>query len=242
MSTYAVLAVLFLSAMPRAAETEGEPKEKSKASGGSMDFNLYPHVEVETDNVFTINAFAKLPNRFSYFSLTNFGNQADRDELSDTVSFYTEQNLRWALPANIPFDLTLQWNPRSGDNNDRLRLGTRWKAPVTPGIKNFFEAIDMTYTLNFHVVQLDHMDDYLWQMEHVYRINILPDILNDRLYIGGFADHSFGGPGDPEVVNENQLGVRLYDWWYAVAEYRYNGYRKGDESSLGLGFEYVIKF
>ena len=71
---------------------------------------------------------------------------------------------------------------------------------------------------------------------------VLPDILNDRLYIGGFADHSFGGPGDPEVVNENQLGVRLYDWWYAVAEYRYNGYRKGDESSLGLGFEYVIKF
>lgn len=233
------LAVLLLS--PMLSATQAKAKEMSKASGGFIDFNLYPYSKIENDSVFTINAFAKLPNRFSYFSLTNFYNQSDREELTDTENFYTEQNLRWALPRNIPFDLTVQWNLRSGKDNDRLRLGARWKMHQTPFFNKLLKAINMTYTINFHF-QFDHTDDTIWQMEHVYRINVLPDLLDNRVYIGGFGDHTFGGPDDPALVTENQLGVRLVDNLHAVAEYRRNEYRKGKENGLGIGLEYIVKF
>lgn len=240
--TFLSAAVLFLSTISGTGQAEEKLRERSKSSGGFIDFNVYPYSTVDNGNVFTINAFAKLSDGFSYFSLTNFGNSPGRDELADIGSFYTEQNLRRALPGNIPFDLTLQWNLRSGKDNDRLRLGIRWKANETPGIKALTEAAHLAYTINFHLLQFDHTDGYIWQMEHVYRIEILPTMLDHRLFIGGFADHTFGGPNDPEVVTEHQVGIRFYDWWHAAVEYRYNGYRTGAESSLGFGLEYVIQF
>ncbi len=62
--------------------TAQQVKAAAESAGGFLDFNFYPYVKVEGDNVFTMNVFAKLPGRFSYFSLSNFGNQIDRKEFS----------------------------------------------------------------------------------------------------------------------------------------------------------------
>lgn len=206
---------------------------------GFIDFNAYPSVEVPGDNVFTINIFALLPNRFSYFSLTNFSGQPSRNELSDAVNFYTEQNLRYALPDHIPFDLTVQWNMRSSTDNDRLRLGTRWKAHKTSLLMPFMTQINLTYTVNYHY-QIDHSTQSSWQLEHVYRIKVMPGAFQGRVYLAGFGDQTFQN-GNVTWVTEHQLGIRLVENLYAIAEYRLNEYRTGTENSSGLGFEYVTR-
>lgn len=67
----------------------------TNTSTGFIDINAYGYLsDVDADSVFTINTAASLPNRFSYFSLTNLINQPGTGELADTTAFYTEQNIR----------------------------------------------------------------------------------------------------------------------------------------------------
>ncbi len=199
---------------------------------------------VDSDSVFTLNAASKLPYGFSYASLLNLGNQAGKKPFQDTDSYYTEQNLRWSLPAKLPLDLTLQYNMRAGKDNDRLRFGFRVRFEAVPYIERVFKAINLSYSITFHLLQIDHEKGFVWQMEHIGRIDT--PYLDRRLYVAGFADHTFnqglaGIPNNPLIL-EVQGGLRLIEEFYAIAEYRVNQYRVGHESNLGLGAEYVIKW
>lgn len=222
------------------------PPPAGNSSGGFLDFNFYPYLsDVKTDSVFTLNAFAKLKHGFSYFSLTNIANQADENPFHDTNGYYTEQNLRWTPEqVKVPVDLTIQYNMRGGPDNDRLRFGFRWRLEGTPVIDAAFKAIHLSYSINFHLLQLDHEDGFVWQMEHVGRIDT--PYLDRRLYLAGFADHTFNQdfpdvPRNPAVI-EIQAGVRLVEEFYAIAEYRINQYRVGDVTNLGAGVQYVAKW
>jgi hypothetical protein len=213
-------------------------------NSGFLDFNLYPYTHENADNAFTINAFSTLPNGFEYFSLTNFGGDSTQSELEEFDNFLTEQNLRWKIPGELPFQVTLQALIRSGQDNDALRLGLRWALHQTPWFEEMLSALEIKYWINIHGAQFDHASGYQWQIEHAYRWDILPEQLDKRVYIGGFADHNIDHSDGTRTtwVEETQLGVRLVGDFYAVAEQRYNGFRQGNESSLGLGFEYVIGF
>lgn len=222
------------------------PSEPAKPSKGFLDFNTYPYMsDVDSDSVFTLNALAKLPHGFSYFSLLNVMNQSGHEPLSDTSGYYTEQNLRFSPYAPVPLDLTVQYNLRSGDDNDRLRFGFLWKLHQTPIIARVFEAISLSYMINFHVLQVDHEDAYVWQMEHIAQLTT--PYLDRRLYIAGFADHTFNGahpagaPASP-LVMEIQAGLRLIDELHVVAEYRVNEYRVDSPTNLALGGQYVARF
>lgn len=221
------------------------PAPKGNSQGGFLDFNFYPYQsKVDTDSVFTLNAFAKLPYGFSYASLLNIANQADKNPFDDTNGYYTEQNLRWALPAELPFDLTAQYNMRAGLDNDRMRFGARVRFDAVPVIKNAFKTISLVYSITFHMLQLDHEPGFVWQMEHIFRLDT--PYLDRRLYLAGFVDHTFNQdvpnvPRNPAIV-EVQAGVRLIEEFHAIAEYRINQYRVDHESNLGLGAEYVIKW
>ncbi len=219
---------------------------ESNSRGGFIDFNFYPYLsDVDSDNSITINAASSFENRFSYFSLTNFGNQADANALGDQNTFYTEQNVRWQINENSPFDLTLQMNFRSGDNNDRHRLGVRWRLNNTQSLKAFFESIHLTWAVNFHLVQFDDVPANVWQMEHAFKMTF-PSI-NNKLYLAGFIDHTFnedlatGMPSSP-VVGEVQLGYRMVENLHLVAEYRVNQYRRSDVNNLAIGIEYIMKW
>ncbi|HEY8944181.1 MAG TPA: hypothetical protein VIM73_07960 [Polyangiaceae bacterium] len=221
------------------------PKSNTNSLGGFLDFNAYPYLsEVKSDSVFTLNAAAKLPYGFSYFSLTNIMNQDGASPFQDTNGFYTEQNLRWSFPAPVPLDLTFQYNMRGGLDNDRWRFGFRWRADATPGLDAVMKAIAFSYSINFHVLQIDDDDGYVWQMEHVARLDT--PYLDRRVYVAGFMDHTFnqGYDGIPEnpIVLEVQGGLRAIDELYAIAEYRVNQYRVANESNLALGAEYVVKW
>lgn len=213
---------------------------------GFIDFNLYPYLNsVDSDSSATVNIAASLAHRFSYFSLTNFANQAGKSELEEFESFYTEQNIRWQISDKSPLDLTLQFNLRSGQDNDRQRLGFRWRLNDTQAFKATFDKIYLSYSINFHVLQLDNDDGHAWQMEHVYRLSF-PQ-LNERLYLSGFIDHTLNQkssanvPSDP-IVMETQLGFRIVENLFAVTEYRSNQYREEDVNNLAVGFEYKIKW
>lgn len=232
---------LMPSPKPPAAGSS-EVKPASIPSKGFLDFNTY--YDVEKYSVVTINAQAVLPNDLSYFSLTNYSNGFGAGDETEFDDFYTEQNLTWSPAATGPVGWNIQWNLRSGVNNDRLRLAPQWRLQDTPVIGPLLKQLRARYFINFHAVQWDDEThgDYVWQMEHVYRIDVLPELLDDRVYLAGFMDHTFGGPGNPAVVTEHQLGVRIIDRWYAIAEFRRNEYRKGREDSLGLGAEYIIRY
>lgn len=214
----------------------------SETQHGFLDFNAYPYLsDVDNDSVFTLNIGADLGNRFSYFSLLNTYNQQNDNELGDTTTFYTEQNLRWKISADSPLDLTFQSNLRSGENNDRHRLGFRWRLSDTEFFKDAFDAIHLTYAINFHLVQFDHDPNHVWQMEHSFFLRA-PE-LSDRLYLAGFIDHTFNEtlpeniPDNP-VVMEAQLGYRLTGGLFAVAEWRLNQYRRTDVNNLAIGLQY----
>ncbi len=213
---------------------------------GFLDANLYPYLsDTDSDNYLTINAAANFGNGVSYFSLSNFGNNKSTNGQPDRNTFYTEQNIRWRIDRRLPLDLTVQLNFRSGASNDRHRLGIRWRLSDTKSLAGFFKAINMTYAINWHAVQFDHEEGYVWQLEHAFKFNF--PSLSNRLYLAGFVDHTFnqklpdGFPKRP-VVGEAQLGYRLFDKIYAIAEYRINEYRRSDVDNLALGIQYKINW
>jgi hypothetical protein len=215
-----------------------EPAKRS----AFLDFNYYPYMSAtENDNFLTINAGAKLGNGLSYFSLNNFGEVKGTNGLPDKSTFYSEQNLRWAFSKSLPLDLTAQLNFRNGENNDRHRLGIRWRLNDTKQLSQFFKSLNLVYALNFHLLQIDHEDPYVWQIEHAFMMKF--PALGDRLYLAGFIDHTFnqnlpdGFPARP-VVAEAQAGFRIADQFHVVAEYRINEYRRSDVDNLAIGLQY----
>lgn len=221
-------------------------QEVKNSRSGFLDFNFYPYLsDVDNDSVVTVNAAAALPHRLSYFSLTNFSNQSARSALEDTTNFYTEQNLRWKISDTSSIDLTVQYNLRSGIDNDRLRLGFRWRLNEQPAFSTLFHRLALQWSINFHLLQFDHDDARVWQMEHVFMLRF-PSV-SERLYLSGFIDHTFNEdlpsdfPSSP-VVGEAQLGYNLADNLYAVVEYRVNEYRRSDVNNLAAGIEYKIKW
>ena len=215
-------------------------------TGGFIDLNVYPYLsDVSNDSTVTVNIGAKLANRFSYFSLTNFSNKEFENELSGFDNVYTEQNLRWQVTEQSPLDLTVQLNFRSGANNDRHRLGVRWRLNDTSALKSFFESINLQWSMNLHALQKDDVPADVWQMEHAFRMTF--PYISDRLYLAGFVDHTFNEdlpnniPNNP-MVAEAQLGYRMVDNLYLISEYRVNQYRRSDVNNVALGFEYIVKW
>ncbi len=213
---------------------------------GFLDFNLYPYLDdVESDSVFTLNIGARLSERWSYFGFINFYNQPATAELSETNSYYTEQNLRRQLVAVPSLDLSVQHNMRTGEDNDRLRFGLRWRLNDSSWFRQLFVQLNLTYSLTLHALQIDDRDESVWQLEHSWRWS--SPAVSERLYLAGFIDHTFnedlpeGFPANP-MVAELQLGWRLWQQWYAVAEYRLNQYRRQDVNNLALGVEYRVPF
>lgn len=216
------------------------------SSGGFIDVNVYPYLsDVDFDNTITFNIGAKLKNRFSYFGLTNFGNEKGETALGDLNTFYTEQNVRWQVSEGSPIDLTLQMNFRSGDDNDRHRLGFRWRINDTQLFNTVFKAINLSWSINFHVKQFDSKAANVWQMEHVFRMTF--PTIDKRLYLAGFIDHTFNEslannvPKNP-MVGEVQLGYRVVENLFLIIEYRVNEYRRSDVNNLAVGLEYLIKW
>jgi hypothetical protein len=216
------------------------------ATSGFVDLNYYPILlDVDQDTFLTVNALVHFPARLQYFSFTNIAGNDSRNPFSSNNQYYTEQNLRWQIKPESPLDLTIQWNLRSGSKNDRLRLGFRWRLDDTPAFQDFFEAIHLAYSINFHALQFDHEDPSVWQMEHVFRMTF--PYWTDRLYLAGFIDHTINGetpdraPSAP-IVLEAQAGYRLCSQLYAVAEYRINQYRRGDIDNLAIGLQYRLSW
>ena len=215
----------------------GQDIEKHHTTG-FIDFNMY--YDTRDFNVMTINILAKLPNRFQYFSLTNY---LSDNESVDLANFYSEQNLRWQIKKMGTLDLTLQYVMRQGSANDDLRFGVRWRLSDTRKLAGIFKTLNMSYSLNPMFFQFRNKahTKYMTQIEHVYRIKLY----KDRVYIGGFADQNFvysNGKVAFKWVSEHQLGTRIIDQLYAVVEFRINDFLPSDNTGLGIGLEYVIRF
>lgn len=216
------------------------------ADKGFLDFNVYPYLsEVDSDSVFTLNIANRINTRWSYFSLLNLSGDGSRGPLENTQTYYTEQNIRYSFGQNSPLDATVQWNLRSGEDSDRLRLGLRWRLQDTAALSPFMRKHHLSYSLNFHLLQLDHSPNTVWQIEHSFFWR-WPE-LSERLYLAGFIDHTFGEdlppnfPSNP-IVAEAQMGWRLAPQFYLVMEYRINEYRRSDVNNLALGVQYKMPF
>lgn len=212
--------------------------------GGFLDFNGY--YDTRSFSTLTVNLLSNLPSGFQYFSLTNFSGAIDADPAGDLGAFYSEQHLRWSPSASVPFDLTALWNLKSGDENDVVRFGVRWRPGSTGGVGPILRRLRLSYTLTFHAAKLTYAPTGGWQpqLEHAYRWDLVPG----RVYLGGFLDHDLQLGGDDtlprsRIVTEHQLGYQLVPGLHAVLEARLNQ-RMGpdDDLGLGFGFEYQVPF
>lgn len=212
-------------------------KNPSKVIAGFIDPNIYYDTRNRFD--FTLNALAGLPHRFQYFTFSNYSTS---NETSDLSNFYSEHHLYWGISNKSPFDLLLQVMILSGEQNDAFRIGLRWRIGATQKLQNFFTKIGLTYNIALHGYQLDadnHRSPWLAQIEHFYRLTLF----KNRIYISGFADQDiyYNSPKIFAFVAEHQLGIRMIDNLFFVAEYRLNDYLPAKKTGVGLGLEYFIK-
>ena len=107
-------------------------------------------------------------------------------------------------------------------------------------LSHFFDRLHLTYAITAFMHTTNNQGINLYQMSHVYQITF--PYINDRIYLSGFVDHTFnqsvpdGVPKRP-VISETQLGYRVYDNIYAVAEYRINQYRRSNVTNTAVGLE-----
>lgn len=233
--------------MPIRAESLDPIKLIDKKTGykpsGFFDLNAYQ--DTRNFSVLTLNAKLDLPGPFSYFSLTNWQGVATGDEFFDIRNYLTEQNLYYKL-FNSPFDINMQYLSLSGDDNDLLRFGIQASTEKLPWLKKAFKKMNAWYHISYFAWQIDHIDSYASQLQHVYYMKIFPKHLDDRVYLYGFADQNFNTGSNSihsRLVAETQLGVRLYKGLHAVTEVRWNGFfPKGDRFGVGVGMQYKLDF
>ncbi len=235
-----IKAIIVLCILCGSVNAQEAPKKKKIT--GFADFNGY--YDTRQFSVLTINLLANLPYRFQYFSLTNF--QSPKRSF-DLESFYSEQNLRWGVHKKIPLEVTFQYVLRQGVDNDDFRFGLKWNVHKTPVLDSAFHKIHFRYSINpmFFQFRSNTKPAYMTIIEHVYRLNIAPGPLNNRLYIGGFADQNFvysNGKVSLRWVSEHQRGIRLVSQLYAVAEFRVNTFQPEEQLGLGYGLEYKVIF
>ena len=217
--------------------------EQAARSKLAIDINVYPYLdEVQEDTDLTLVFNAPLPGRFSYFSYVNARGLFTGSDFTFTRS---EQNLRWAISEKLPIDLAVQAILVEGNGFDVWQLGISWRANDTLALKTFFERLNLKYRLTLHVKRYSSASDDGWQMEHFFLMKF-PGI-SDRLYLSGFLDQTFGLdlpdtlPSKP-IVTEIQLGARLFNRFYVVAEYRRNEFRVSRENNLAVGVEYKFRW
>lgn len=208
-----------------------------------IDFSLYPYQSrVKNDTDFTTTIRGNLPGRFSYFGYMNFTGLVT----SGSAAFArSEQNLRYAIGDTVPLDLNAQGVFARGDGNDFFQLGLGWRLHDTPGWTDFFDRINLTWRMTVQLKRFGHDDPDSWGMEHFFRMTF-PNV-SERLYFSGFVDQSFGEdlpdamPSKP-IIAELQLGVRFWNDFYAIGEYRINQKRVGDETNFAAGIEYKVRW
>ena len=230
------LVCLLLVASTAGSQNSGPPKV-------TIDFNLYPYQHTLEDDVdFTMTTNVKLPGRFSYFSYMNFKGVMTGGE---TFLDRSEQDLRYSLSDKLPLDLNLEGVLIRGDGNDFYQLGVGWRVHDTPGWHDFFDRIHLFYRLTFHLKRFNVDDTSALGIKHSFRFTF-PDI-SERLYLSGYINQTFNEdlpdsmPRNP-VVAEAQIGLRLWNRFYAIGEYRVNQRRVGDEYNFAAGIEYKFRW
>jgi hypothetical protein len=211
--------------------------EAPEAIHGLIDLNYYPY-DTRDYSVFTINLAAHLPHKFSYFSFVNYTTSIGSTKNQDLEDFYTEQNLTWGFPGGLPLDLIAQWVVGSGLNNDLIRFGAGVTASAIPFVSSFCDKFGIFYIVHFFPMQVDSFGGYNWQIEHFYNFTVFPTMFQDRVFVYGFLDQNFGPAGRP-TVHEHNVGLRLFDRFHAVAEYRHNAFLP-KQDGFGFGLEYKI--
>ena len=236
---YTYLCFVIVHVVSHTAWGQSSPVSPVHNTEGFIDLNAYH--DSRNFGVLTINVLAKLPRNFEYFSLSNFQGSSRKDE---PMSFYSEQNLRWKRNKHSALDVSSQWVLSGKSHIQKLRLGVRIRFHSMNSLEHLFRKLHLSYSLNFHLIELSNQASFAYatQIEHVYRMNIL----RGRLYIGGFADQNlvFFPDTIPAIkwVSEHQLGVRLIDQFYLIAEFRINDFLPLNPYGLGYGLEYQIRF
>jgi hypothetical protein len=212
--------------------------KERKATEGVFDFNYYR--DTREFNVFTTNLLATMEGGFQYFSLTNIEGEVKAADKTDSTIYYTEQNLRWKLSEDGLFMLSTQAALQSGKNNDIARAGLLVNVSSLPVLLNFSEKNLFAFGVNVFPIQLDEIEGYNWQIEYFYKIQIARKLFGDRLYLSGFADQNLG-PDETIWVTEHQVGLRIFDNFFLVSEYRINEYLQHN-TGWAHGLEYLLPF
>lgn len=234
-------------------ETEKDPMKIVK--NGFMSFvATYDNRDY---TMLTWRAAANLPHNFQYGGFINLFTSVDASQNADLGIYYTEQNIHWAFPNNIPFGLNAQYLSITGPSNDLMRFALTWEPSKTPGIKPAFDWLHLWVRINFNALEIYFAGPQPWdiQMEYLYRWEILPKAFRKRVVLSGFADQnisvgSYTGArpplrqntsGDNVWVTEHLLSIRLVGGLCLAGRLRHEEFLP-KETGVGVGLQYVLKF
>lgn len=202
-----------------------------------VDFNGY--YDTRNLNVFTLNAKLDFSSRFSYFTVMNFFSDPEKRDMN---GYYMEHHLYYKLFKEKSLDLTQYWISVSGLANDHLRYGLRWRLHDANGLRNFFNQLNLKLFAAIYPISFceEQSPQYFTQAQYVYRIKLFNKKLDNRLYLGGFANQYWDARASKNPfswVTEHQLGLRIWKGLHGVVELRYNAFWP-QSKGIGFGFEY----
>ncbi len=229
---------LFFSIFMAFIAQGAEVADKESKQFGFLDLNYY--YDFRHFNVYTIYTLVPFSENWSYFSLVNYESPLATSTAFETESFYTEQNATFSPWKNF-LSFNLQAALVSGTDNDALRAAVVVSLDRIDAFNDFFRALHGWYSIYFHLLQVDSTSEYQWQIEHVYRFQLLPSLLDNRAYLAGFFDHNIG-PGTTNVT-AHRVGFRVLGGLYLTSEYRYVGFYPDDKrSGFRAGLEFASTF
>ncbi len=153
--------------------------------GGSFDVAGYYDSRGNTD--FALSAFVMMPAGFSYFGFVTLQNES-KNTLVDQNSYFSQQHLFYAPSQSFPVDVTGHFEFMSGNDNDAIRLGARWRVTDTSFFKDAASKIRLTYGIGLYPLVFDYVKEKSYRsfIGHAYFIDIKPG----RVFLSGFADHA----------------------------------------------------
>lgn len=225
---YVVLTLMvgWIATAPKLAEAAEQsrlrPKLKASYYFDSRDYNTL-----------NIEVGGSLPLGFSVWGFTDFhgdqDNAGSRGELTRTFSEYRLSHGGIGELLNIPgLGVQAEYNDMTPGDNNLGRFGITYKHAVPIPELGCIGGKPGWLQLRCFPLETDGDGG---QVSLIY---FLP--IHDRVSIAGFADINFIEGATDRWIVEPQLNVRIHNQFWAILEYRYNGFERANDDLDGEGW------
>ena len=226
---------MFMLGSPSLADKENDEVKKPIANA---KLKAQYYFDSRDFNTLTLEIGGELPIGFSVWGFTDFhgdhNDAGNRGEMTRTFSEYRLSHGGIGQLLKLPgLGLQAEYNDMTPGNNNLGRFGVTYKHKLP--IPKLGMSGGKQGWLQWRGFPVE-TDGNGGQVSLIY---FLP--LHDRVNIAGFADINFIDGASDRWIVEPQLNVRMYQQFWAILEYRYNGFERANDDLDGSGWAAGIR-